>query len=777
MPRCESKVVVNRRRMKAFREVGVTLDRLLEEIGSLVCVVDKTGRVLYANQHWLQAMGYAADDLDAVDFFAMVRTANQDVDFLPYLRRLEQGESVTGMQFAMVTRSGVRHVVEGSFIPQVENGQLIAVTGIWQDVSGHKARETELDRIFQLSLDILGITDFDGAFLKVNPAVTQVLGYSPEELIGKRFIDFVHPDDRQHTLEVASVAFSGQPVLSFENRYRSNQGTYRWLSWNSTTKIDERRVYFVARDITARKLTEARLYEANEQLQAILENAGALITLKDLMGRYILANGEFERLVGRSVNNLTDVELFDAKTASVLEAHDRSVMRHGVPQQFEETLPTTDGIHTFLSTKVLLHDADGSPYAVCSISTDITYRKRTEMQLSLRNKAIEASPTCISIADASLPDLPLIYINPAFEKTTGYSAIEVIGRNCRFLQGDDRDQPGVTEIRQALREERGCNVVVRNYRKNGSLFYNELRLAPIHDEQGRLTHYVGISQDVTDRVETDEKLQTQNEVLLVTNSALALARRQAEEATRLKSQFLATMSHELRTPLNAIIGYTEIQLAGMAGDLTSEQKDYQKRVLANAEHLLDLINDVLDISKIEAGRMELVNKPFVVADWLDAVATQITGLTTQKDLRLEVSLDPRMPRVIVADGARIKQIALNLLSNSIKFTQEGYIRLQVQRHGRDAWKLVVSDSGIGIPSHMQETIFEEFRQVDSSSARKQGGTGLGLAIVRKLCLMMGGNVRVQSQLGKGSVFTVTLPLNDEMPDAAPEERPGGTHDQ
>jgi PAS domain S-box-containing protein len=454
--------------------------------------------------------------------------------------------------------------------------------------------------------------------------------------------------------------------------------------------------------------------------------------------------------------------------------------------QFEEALPVDEGTNTYLSTKFALTNADGQPYAVCTIATDITYRKMTETQLLLRNQAIEYSPSGISIADASLPDMPLIYINPAFEENTGYTALDAIGRNCRFLQADDRDQPEIAELREAIEKEETCTVVLRNYRKDGELFYNELSLAPIHNAEGELTHYVGISTDVTDRVEAEEKIQSQNQALLEANHELAVARkrteeaarqiteqnealvkanrelavarRQAEEATRLKSQFLATMSHELRTPLNAIIGYTEIQLAGMTGDLTDEQHDYQERVLANADHLLDLINDVLDIAKIEAGRMEMLNKAFEVRVLLDDIVDQMQVLTDEKGLSLDVSLDERMPEKIIGDAARIRQITINLLSNAIKFTEKGTVRLQVRKHGRDAWKLIVSDDGVGIPSHMQETIFEEFRQVDGSSQRKAGGTGLGLSIVRKLALMMGGNVRLKSRMGEGSTFTIFLPL-------------------
>ncbi len=516
-----------------------------------------------------------------------------------------------------------------------------------------------------------------------------------------------------------------------------------------------------------------------------------MLAIVDANGVFLRVNPAWERVLGHKVEDIEgqpfmrfvyeeDRELTQATALRIVVEKEEAV-------RFQNRYISKDGSIRWLSWNATADHNIGSIYCV---ARDITHAKMTEVQLMLRNSAIEASPFSISIADVGLPDMPLIYTNPAFERMTGYSVTEVTGKNCRFLQGDDREQPGVLALRTAIREERPITVVLRNYRKDGETFYNELSLAPIHDDRGMLTHYVGISNDITLRVLADEKIQQQNQDLILanynlanarqealeaaiqiaqqndqlklTNLALGKARKEAENATRLKSQFLATMSHELRTPLNAIIGYTEIHLAGMTGELTGEQRDYQARVLANADHLLQLINDVLDISKIEAGRLEIVNKPFNVALWLEEVLDQTQGLAEEKKLGYTSALDQRMPPVIVGDAARLKQVAINLLSNAIKFTDSGTIRLQIRKHGHEAWKLIVEDTGIGIPSHMQETIFEEFRQVDSSSRRKQGGTGLGLAIVRKLALMMGGTIRVQSQMSKGSTFTVILPLDEPL---------------
>ncbi|HRF94404.1 MAG TPA: ATP-binding protein, partial [Aggregatilineales bacterium] len=240
-----------------------------------------------------------------------------------------------------------------------------------------------------------------------------------------------------------------------------------------------------------------------------------------------------------------------------------------------------------------------------------------------------------------------------------------------------------------------------------------------------------------------------------------VARRQAEAANKLKSQFLSTMSHELRTPLNAVIGYSQLQLAGMVGPMSDEQKGFQERILINAQHLLQLINEVLDISKIEAGRMDLVQRPISLRAIFDEVLVQNRVLAENKGLGLELIYDDRLPEIVIGDRGRLKQIIINLISNGIKFTDKGKITVEVVLHNKDTWRVIVTDTGVGIPTQEQEVIFDEFRQAENGIDR--GGTGLGLAIVRKLVIMMGGNIRVTSEIGVGSVFTVTFPIVTELP--------------
>jgi signal transduction histidine kinase len=242
---------------------------------------------------------------------------------------------------------------------------------------------------------------------------------------------------------------------------------------------------------------------------------------------------------------------------------------------------------------------------------------------------------------------------------------------------------------------------------------------------------------------------------------IALARAQA--ADQIKSAFLATMSHELRTPLNSIIGFSGIMLQGLAGDLNAEQKKQLGMVRGSARHLLALINDVLDISKIEAGELEVRFKAFDIKASIERIVASIMPMAEKKHLTLSADLES-LPDEFISDQRRVEQLLLNLLSNAVKFTEQGTVTLSTevssQLAGRDGSVLVirVADTGIGIQAEHLATIFQAFRQIDVGISRQHEGTGLGLAISRRLADRLGGEIQVESEFGHGSVFTLILPF-------------------
>lgn len=271
------------------------------------------------------------------------------------------------------------------------------------------------------------------------------------------------------------------------------------------------------------------------------------------------------------------------------------------------------------------------------------------------------------------------------------------------------------------------------------------------DEIGQFANAFNSMTDAIQKRETDLRNQA---------DALRIATARAKEAARLKGEFLANVSHELRTPLNAIIGFSDMLLAGMSGPLNEKQQHKMARLKENGSRLLALINDLLDLTRIESGRLETVEKAFSPRDLAERIAAQMESLAAETRLKFETHVSPDVPEAVFGDEKRVEQVVVNLLSNAFKFTKEGSVTLNINANAAErTWTLDVIDTGIGIPPHAVNVIFEEFRQLDGSYSRAYKGSGLGLAITRNLVRMMGGKIGVKSTLGSGSTFTVTLPMS------------------
>jgi len=304
-----------------------------------------------------------------------------------------------------------------------------------------------------------------------------------------------------------------------------------------------------------------------------------------------------------------------------------------------------------------------------------------------------------------------------------------------------------------------------------------------NDEVGQLaTAFNTMAQELHDE---RAALVARSDELLFANRELQCSLDAAHAANTLKSQFMATMSHELRTPLTAMLGFTEMLELGMYGVLDDEQQQVTHRIYTNGQQLLELINDVLDFAKLEAGKVELHEEAVALKDLLASVVSTCAPQAVAKHLTLQNQIDDTLPAVILSDPRRLRQVLLNLVSNALKFTTIGTVTVHLRRSATvtgldqqaaegaiqdwsayqtmidEHWQIAVIDTGIGIAAEHQAVIFDEFRQVDGSYARRGGGSGLGLAISQRLVTLMGGTIAVTSVLGQGSTFTVTLPLKEE----------------
>jgi two-component system sensor histidine kinase/response regulator len=406
-----------------------------------------------------------------------------------------------------------------------------------------------------------------------------------------------------------------------------------------------------------------------------------------------------------------------------------------------------------------------------AIVHDISARKCAEEQLRKLSQAVEQSPASIVITNV---DGQIEYVNAAFEQATGYTLAEALGQNPRLLQSGRTPSETYQALWQALAEGRTWKGEFQNRRKDGREYDELAVIAPIRRHDGQISHYVAIKQDISEQkqmqAELDRHQQDLQAEVAQRTEELHLAMAQAEAANNAKSAFLANMSHEIRTPMNAILGITHLLAQE---NPTPQQAVRLGKVNAAAQHLLSVINDILDLSKIESGRLQIEHIDFLLSDVLEHVAGLVAEQARSKGLQLEVERG-NVPVWLNGDPTRLRQALLNYASNAVKFTERGSIRLSTRLLADSDEALIVrfavSDTGIGIAADKIPRLFKAFEQADLSTTRKYGGTGLGLAITRRLAELMGGETGLDSTPGRGSQFWFTARLRrglGAMPQPAP----------
>jgi PAS domain S-box-containing protein len=356
--------------------------------------------------------------------------------------------------------------------------------------------------------------------------------------------------------------------------------------------------------------------------------------------------------------------------------------------------------------------------------------------------AVLATPTGIVICDPNLPDCPIIYANPAFYRITGYAEEEVIGHNCRFLQGPGTNPRHIKALREAIENGKAIDVEIVNHRKDGSRFVNELHLSPIFGDDGEVRYIFGIQHDVSAREQFARDAER--------------ARRAAERANAEKSDFLAFMSHEIRTPMNGVMGTISLLLDTT---LDAEQHAYAETARRCGELLLATVNEMLDLSRIEAGHLAIEEEAFDLAAPVAEVLDLLAPAVAEKGIRLSASIDPLLPARVIGDARRLRQVLLNLADNAVKFTAVGGVGIRVERaEANGQVRFAVADTGIGMPPEVQVRLFGRFAQGGPETARRYGGSGLGLMICKRLVGLMGGRIVLASTPGKGSTFSFEIPL-------------------
>jgi two-component system, sensor histidine kinase and response regulator len=618
--------IERKRAEEAVRRGNIILSAIIEGTGDAIFVKDLEGRYLLVNPAAASAINKLVEEVinKTDEELYLPETAQQ---FRDQDRAVIAAGKTLVFEGSAASIGKVRDYLVTKSLYRNELGQVIGLIGISHDITEHKRMGQERDRIFNMSIDMIGIARFDGFFKRINPAWQKTLGFSEEKLMSTPLSEFVHPDDRRAAAAQFQCLATGSPIVDFVCRCLCSDGRYKTFLWTAVPVPEEQTFHVIGRDITERERAEEALRESEAKFKDLFDLAPVAYHELDRQGRIIRVNLTEQRMLG-------------------------------------------------------------------------------------------------------------------------YTADEMAGRNAwDFIVEKSAEQAVV----QRLSGEPSLQPFERTFmRKNGTLIQMLVEDRIIYDAEGSIVGIRSTLRDITEQ----KQIQTQ----------LKRAHDAALESARLKSEFLANMSHEIRTPMNGVIGMTGLLLDT---ELTPEQREFAEIIRSSGDSLLTVINDILDFSKIEAGKLEFETLDFELDNAVESTVELLAQQAREKNLEIASLIYHNVPRNLRGDPGRLRQVLTNLLSNALKFTEQGEVIVSVQADLETETHVVlhftVSDTGIGISEDTQGKLFHAFTQADGSTTRKYGGTGLGLAISKQLVEIMDGQIGVTSTPGEGSQFWFSARFDKQSP--------------
>ena len=757
---------------EALRASYQSIVSILNALSESAFLMDRDGIILALNETMARRFGHRPDELLGVNAYELLdpvlaRTRRQAIDLV----------FQSGQPFRFEDERAGR-IIDNSINPVLdEQGQVIRTAIFGADITERKQAEQRLREseeryrtIFNNTADAIFIIDLEGNLLAVNEPACQRYGYTHDAFLKLHVTDIDTPEDAVHARErLVLSAREGQ--AKFETTHRDAQGRIIPVEVQSTRILFDGRpaILGVCRDVTERKRAEKSLLETKERLALALAATNQGIYDLNISTGEAIVSAEYATMLGydpecfAESNSAWIARLHPDDRDAIVETYQDYLAGRLSEYRVEFRQKTQSGAWKWILSvgKIVERDADGRPLRMLGIHSDMDAYKAAEEQLRMLSLVVEQSPESIVITS---PAAEIEYVNEAFMRTTGYTREEVLGQNPRILQSSKTPASTYATLWKALAQGQIWKGEFYNRRKDGSEYVEWATIAPIRQLNGRITHYVAIKEDITEKkrigAELDRHRHHLEELVVERTAQLNEARERAEVAAQTKAAFLANMSHEIRTPMNAIIGMTHLALKT---EPTLLQRDYLVKIQRSGQHLLGLINDILDFSKIEAGKLGIEQTDFELNHVLDNVTNLMGEKIASKGLKLAMTVAADVPNRLVGDPLRLGQILINYANNAVKFTDHGEIAVAVRVAAPLAEEGVllhfaVRDTGIGISAEQLPLLFQSFQQADTSTTRQYGGTGLGLAISKRLAELMGGEVGIESTPGQGSTFWFTARL-------------------
>jgi len=733
------------------------LRALVESANDGIYIRDLEGKIIFANERFAEIHGYPLEEVlgrqakDLLDLESGAKVIEEDgsvreEDIKEVIRKIEEGIAPGILEVKALQRDGtVKYLqINANYIK--EDGKVVAVFGIVRDITGRRRMERALREseekfrsLFEDGVDPMVILNSKGEFLAVNNRVKELTGFAPEELLGKSFlaVGILTPESTEIARENFVRRMGGGEIPPYEVEVLTKDGGRLPVEINASLieYEGERADLVVLRDIRERKRAEEEIRRLKEFNENIVENMEEGILLEDKDGYITFINPMMEKLLGYSRGELIGefwekIVPPESRERVREEWHRR---REGEKSIYEAFLLSKAGqrIPVIISARPLFED--GEYRGAISAFTDITERRRLEEALTHEREELVKTNRYLQTVLDTIPsglftvdeERVITSWNKAAERITGYKPEDVIGKSCEVLRGE----PCLTECglyaedveKPLIGQE--CTIIRRD-RKRITISKS---VDFLRDGHGRIIGGVESFSDIT----------------------------QEKEMERMKMEFVSTVSHEIRTPLTSIKGCADLLLSGDTGTINEEQEEFLKIIIDSADRLTKLINDLLDMQKIESGRLEFKFERVRLDEVLRATAKAFQITAERKGLSFEAEIEEGI--VVRADRDRLAQAFANLLSNAVKYTQEGVVRVRARRADRKA-VVEIEDTGIGMSAEEGSQLFKKFFRADNPYTREAGGTGLGLSIVKAIIERHGGEISVESGPGVGSTFTVTLPL-------------------
>lgn len=754
-----------RQQRRALRENEKKLATILENMAGYVYLKDLQGRYIFANRPVCDLFGKPMAEVvgkgDEAFFDArtveQIRENDQQV--------LEHGKVVQTEETNRNLHDGRESVYLSVKIPlRSETGDVTALCGISIDITAQRRALTTFETFFNQPISLHLVAGFDGLIRRVNQAWSEQLGYRPASLNGRSFFELIHPDDIAATeQEVASLA-EGKTTFHFENRYRHQNGEYRNLVWSAAAVVEDQCIYAVAIDITEMRRGEAALQESERRFRALVEASAQIVWQSDTEGRVLGDSPSWRAYTGQTIEQWSGYGYAEA-----MHPDDREAVMVRWKQAMVDNPRLVSATYRLRHVSgewrwnqaraVPLLNREGRVTTWVGMCVDIHEQELARLELESHRKELERlveqrtgelydtqfamDQAGIGIHWVDADSGRFLYVNHYAAEMLGYAVQEMLNMSVPDI--DANIPPGDFQT-HAVRLFAGGTAHFESFHRtrHGSLIPVEIVGYLLPRQEGKGGRFITFITETSQRK--------------LAEKALRDAKEAAESANVAKSAFLANMSHEIRTPLNAITGMAHIL---RRSGLTDQQTDKLDKIENASRHLLDIINAVLELSKIEAGKFQLEETVVCIEEIIEAVANMVSDNVSTKGLKLRIDTQP-MPDGLMGDHTRLHQALLNYIGNAVKFTPQGSITISArteEESPEDALiRFAVTDTGIGIAPEAIPRLFSAFEQADNSLTRKYGGTGLGLAITRKIAQVMGGDAGVESVVGKGSTFWFTVRL-------------------